>query len=60
MYFRVYLKVFMAGAFAILLHVTQVLPYILVGMIFLVREGLSLGQLKRRRTEGAEAVGETR
>ncbi len=41
----------MVGAFAILLHVTQVLPYILVGIIFLFREGLSLGQLKRRRTE---------
>jgi len=39
----------MAGAFAILLHVTQVLPYIVVGLIFLVREGLSLGQLQRDR-----------
>ena len=46
----------MAGAFAILLHVTQVLPYIVVGLIFLVREGLSLGQLQRDRLQEGSGV----
>ncbi len=38
----------MAGAFAVLLHVTQVVPYIIIGAVFLIREGLSLGQLSQR------------
>lgn len=48
----------MAGAFAVLLHVTQVLPYILIGAVFLIREGLSLGELSRRgRKREAEVDG---
>ncbi len=39
----------MAKSFAILIHVTQVLPYIIVGLIFLLREGVSLGELVRGR-----------
>jgi len=46
----------MAGAFAILLHVTQVLPYIVVGLVFLVREGMSLGQLQRGRMKEVSGV----
>lgn len=47
----------MAGAFAVLLHITQVVPYIIVGAFFLIREGLTLGQLSRKARR-KEADGE--